>query len=471
MSASVATTPAEPPSVLELAQTSNISEGPTVGSSTVHGLDFWVENFRKYEATLQEVTAASAGTKFKAELTTIEQWYKVLPEAERTASVYTLLQHSSQDQIRFYISVLQQMIRPEVIKPEVIAEEGVSEPPKPKQGARNIRPPSLNLPLPGSPTTPTATPVTAKDPFASASLNQTQPQHPLAGLPQVPQGAEESGKGTDSAGITGLPGLGMMSPYHLNMIANAGLSPEAQLLAVQLVMSGLVQPATPQSSKPLHASGKKPPHLGDLKSWRTPTSAKYPASALRTAGLRAATLKNASLKSAGLQSAGLQSAGLESAGLKSSGLDSGSSTGTPREEDFNPEMLNDIPTWLRSVRLHKYTSCFDGLTWQEMVVLDDVALEARGVVALGARGRLLRTFEHARKKTGMEPADTTTPTLHSLDTAQLSSSEASATAPHSAAPTSKLSITSPIFVPSYERVPHSAAATVSFTQPATSTTD
>ena len=338
-----------------------------------------------------------------------------------------------------------------------------AQPPKPKQGARNIRPPSLNLPLPGSPTTPTATPATAKDPFASASLNQTPAQQPLTGLPQAPQEAEESGKGTDSAGIAGLPGLGMMSPYHLNMIANAGLSPEAQLLAVQLVMSGLVQPATPQSSKPL---GKKPPHLGDLKSWRTPTSAKYPGSALRTSGLRAATLKNASLKSAGLQSAGLQSAG-----LKSSGLDSGSSTGTPREEDFDPEMLNDIPTWLRSVRLHKYTSCFDGLTWQEMVVLDDAALEARGVVALGARGRLLRTFEHARKRMGMEPADTTTPTLHSLDTAELSSSEASATAPHSAAPTSKLSITSPIFVPSYERVPHSAAATVSFTPPVTSTTD
>ena len=52
MSASVATTPAEPPSVLELAQTTNPSGGLTVSSSTLHGLDLWVENFRKYEATL-----------------------------------------------------------------------------------------------------------------------------------------------------------------------------------------------------------------------------------------------------------------------------------------------------------------------------------------------------------------------------------------------------------------------------------
>jgi len=54
-------------------------------------------------------------TKFKAELGAIEQWFKVLSEAERTASIYTLLLHSNQDQIRFFISVLQQMIRPEVV--------------------------------------------------------------------------------------------------------------------------------------------------------------------------------------------------------------------------------------------------------------------------------------------------------------------------------------------------------------------
>lgn len=32
--------------------------------------------------------------------------------------MYTLLLHSNQDQIRFFISVLQQMIRPDVTKPE-----------------------------------------------------------------------------------------------------------------------------------------------------------------------------------------------------------------------------------------------------------------------------------------------------------------------------------------------------------------
>lgn len=39
--------------------------------------------------------------------------FKVLNEPERTAALYALLQHSTQDQIRFFMAVLQQMIRPE----------------------------------------------------------------------------------------------------------------------------------------------------------------------------------------------------------------------------------------------------------------------------------------------------------------------------------------------------------------------
>jgi hypothetical protein len=38
--------------------------------------------------------------------------FKVLSEAERTAALYTLLQHSNQNQIRFLIAVLQQMLGP-----------------------------------------------------------------------------------------------------------------------------------------------------------------------------------------------------------------------------------------------------------------------------------------------------------------------------------------------------------------------
>jgi len=253
----------------------------------------------------------------------------------------------------------------------------------------------------------------------------------------------------------------MMSPYHLNMIANAGLSNEAQLLAVQLVMGGLVQPngsASPQAQR--HTQLKKPSHLGEPKHWRsgTPTSAKYPGSALRSHGLRASALKSAGLKSAGLPP--------QSAGLNSSGLDTPDSAASPRVEDFDPEMLNDIPSWLRSLRLHKYTACFDGLTWQEMVIMNDAALESKGIVALGARRRLMRTFDHVRKIMGMEESPSSaTPTTSSIvpDKSDANTGETRTIVPRSAAPASKLSIDSPVFIPSVGRLPQSAAPTVSVT--------
>ncbi|KAG8806017.1 hypothetical protein FRC17_005210 [Serendipita sp. 399] len=71
------------------------------------------------------------------------------------------------------------------------------------------------------------------------------------------------------------------------------------------------------------------------------------------------------------------------------------------EEDFDPVLLNDIPAWLRSLRLHKYTPNFEGMTWKEMVIMDEPALEAKGVAALGARRKMLKTFEVVRAKMGI----------------------------------------------------------------------
>lgn len=76
----------------------------------------------------EEMAAASLDVNFKEELSAIEQCmlsfvrprahahilclgFKVLSEAERTAALYSLLQHSTQVQIRFFITVLQQMAR------------------------------------------------------------------------------------------------------------------------------------------------------------------------------------------------------------------------------------------------------------------------------------------------------------------------------------------------------------------------
>jgi len=400
---------------------------------TTSGFEEWIKGFAKYESMLGDVAKISLNPKYKEELGTVEQWYKVLTPSERTATVYHLIQTSTQDQLRFFGSTIQRLARLE----ETPAPTSATLDGKPKLAKLSMRPPSLNLPSLGSPSTPTPLTATKEEPVPDAAnaLNLEDPSTwtnstnagntPLLPLFQKPEAAGE-------AGGTAAPGLSMMNPYTLNMLANAGLSPEAQLLAVQLIMSGLVQPTgAPGAAAPkvLKKTG-----LPTTATWRTPTSARYPGSALRT-GLRASALKSAGLGT-------LKSAGLESPSVES-----------PKPEDFKPEMLEDIPGWLRSLRLHKYNPCFEGLSWQELITLDDAALEAKGVSALGARRRLARTFEHARKVMGMEePADSVTPTSTvNAHLPKLPDVPAPA-APHSAMPVtrSKLSITSPIFTPTWE---------------------
>lgn len=65
-------------------------------------------------------------------------------------------------------------------------------------------------------------------------------------------------------------------------------------------------------------------------------------------------------------------------------------TSKPPEDPTNPALLQDIPNWLRSLRLHKYTDNLKDLKWTELVELDDKGLEDRGVNALGARKKMLK---------------------------------------------------------------------------------
>ena len=73
--------------------------------------DKWLEDISRYEETLGEMANASLDQNFKEELGAIEQWFRVLSEAERTSALYSLLQQATQVQIRFLIMVLQQMAR------------------------------------------------------------------------------------------------------------------------------------------------------------------------------------------------------------------------------------------------------------------------------------------------------------------------------------------------------------------------
>lgn len=167
-------------------------------------------------------------------------------------------------------------------------------------------------------------------------------------------------------GMPGMGGLAGINPLQMNMLAQmnalgmaGGMSPEAQLLAAQMAASGFGNPQW-------MAAGANNPMQGN-NGRRGPGSTRSPASG--------------STNKAG------------SASGRSEKKD---------EEEVDPALLNDVPNWLRTLRLHKYTPNFEGMKWQDMVVMDEAALEANGVAALGARRKMLKTFELVRAKMGIE---------------------------------------------------------------------
>ncbi|KIJ62667.1 hypothetical protein HYDPIDRAFT_114334 [Hydnomerulius pinastri MD-312] len=194
---------------------------------------------------------------------------------------------------------------------------------------------------------------------------------PLSGL----------GMGGFNMGGLGSPGLGMgmpnagllagMNPLQMNMLnlqaqMNAmGMTPEAQMLAAQMAAG-----FTPQSWLSLQ---------------------------------QAAMQGNNNNNNRGRGGGGGRSPGLPKAGSSGGNSASGGGSSAKKDdEDVDPALLNDIPAWLRSLRLHKYTPNFERMKWQDMVLLDDTGLEAKGVAALGARRKMLKTFETVRKKMGIE---------------------------------------------------------------------
>ncbi|KAH9018087.1 hypothetical protein EDB84DRAFT_1254511, partial [Lactarius hengduanensis] len=73
-------------------------------------------------------------------------------------------------------------------------------------------------------------------------------------------------------------------------------------------------------------------------------------------------------------------------------------------EGSGPVVLNDVAgcRWLRTLRLGKHAPNFEGTTWKEMVAMDEQTPEAQGVAGLGARRKMLKTFEVGRRKMGID---------------------------------------------------------------------
>ncbi|XP_055519505.1 protein Smaug homolog 1-like isoform X1 [Leucoraja erinacea] len=75
----------------------------------------------------------------------------------------------------------------------------------------------------------------------------------------------------------------------------------------------------------------------------------------------------------------------------------GSSRNTFQEEGSG---MKDVPTWLKSLRLHKYASLFSQLTYEEMMTLTEHQLESQNVTK-GARHKIALSIQKLRERQGV----------------------------------------------------------------------
>ncbi|KAI0823153.1 hypothetical protein BC628DRAFT_1384910 [Trametes gibbosa] len=558
-------------------------------------IDQWFETFQNYEATLEEMAAASLDVNFKEELSAIEQWFKVLSEAERTAALYSLLQHSTQVQIRFFITVLQQMARSDPMTALLSPAIGGSmqNQMEAKLAQMNLRSPGLKSNLPGSPTTRNFSGTSFLSPDSANNVTSSGGNDPAttlaqqraklkaasnaahrisapalssavgdrntwgSGSNQLGQVDERSSspaqeitmpsangtsrpKSTDFSGLANalksprgdegeqlspMPGGSWASMVNTPLIpifkdtrgSGQSLDAAAQKLNDWTSSGGgavpLISDPPKRFNRPskgnvgedegnhMHNNGNQRNVSGGMRNasgpgnnlsafggqagWggaRSPalsnTSGRYSddgsmnglgmggfnmgmgnpglaglpgtggfnMAALAAAGMAPVSPFNGMFNMNNLAAMGVtpeqmlamqmaaagQLGQLGQPGLGAFGMglanqgnmrgnrggmsNRGGNTKSPAQrekkddEDVDPKVLEDVPSWLRSLRLHKYTPNFEGMNWRDMVAMDEAALEAKGVAALGARRKMLKTFEVVRKKMGIDsPSGSNTP--------------------------------------------------------------
>ncbi|KAL4739757.1 protein vts1 [Aspergillus similis] len=519
----------------------------------------WLADIDQYETTLEEMAAATLDQDFKDELSAIEQWFRVLSEAERTAALYALLQQTTQVQIRFFIQVLQQMAKSHpmsgLLSPANFGEKGIDAMsnrlndamsklnvdssrnslgrPPPSPGAKrnsgldsstinamfpdaaaaiakkkaeftqqtgNAPPSNRNSAVFNERTSFVAPTISAPDNSAD-NLSQppvspwvqrgaSEPQPPIA-RPKSSSGQQPMGQfsqsglrsplSTTQTATIPAPEIEapLLSPYNVNaswasmtntpmtatfgsqlgaphqqgsdMVANATAMKLAALSTVnnrialddarkyrrarsndgqgknasnntgaQSIQGGLASPGLPVAGQLLNAQqfaalqAQQQAAMAGHRSRPTSPGIAMQGGALgpmgftspQNNGFLAAYDPNNPLIGNGLGALGMGQFGLSGhEGYLSdhSEITRGRSprgrrgSSKPPEDPTDPNLLKDIPSWLRSLRLHKYTDNLKDLKWTELIELNDKQLEERGVNALGARNKMLKVFEQVKE--------------------------------------------------------------------------
>ncbi|KAI9100559.1 hypothetical protein DFS34DRAFT_491866 [Phlyctochytrium arcticum] len=443
-------------------------------SPEAEAIDRWFEDLSYYERTLEQMARAKLDDNFREELKHIEQWFNVLSDPERTTALYSLLQHATQVQIRFFITVLQQMAQKDPSNGKTPPEAAAVKSPATAEAMRLA--PQAPLPPRAPSPAPSASSAVSRGVPLSAELSPEEERYlsvmPLAGGSRAtrrlydrhsapnadeqyaqllgdlqrreggPHGAAEEYYQKQHTYQSLRPPSGQQGPANRS---GAQMSPLLRpITPVDDAISSadwslnpgpLAKPAIERPQSATYNSSGYPPAIGlpsdelsqsmggmSLQPPRSPYGrpiSPRPVSPLIVSPSASGGVNpQAGHPSPGWGYVDIRSNSSQYAhsdysdsishdGLRddaySEGLSDRPRQGPHKEkgkipESVDLEALNDIPSWLRSLRLHKYTSTFEHMHWSDMIKLSEEALIGKGVSALGARRKMLKVFELVRKE-------------------------------------------------------------------------
>jgi len=359
------------------------------------------EELTYYERTLEEMAQAKLDDNFREELKAIEQWFSVLSNCERTTALYSLLQQATPIQIRFFITVLQQMAQRETSgNVEKAHEREFLYPKSPGMNSKKFHP-RYSAPI--------------DENHLKKANDDNIYHHPHhddnRGFMNNRRASTHSLKAKDELSKQKLDlemtGMGGAQGWALNNYGNNqnNLRERTSSLQQQQHHNGfknnnhintkrsfnkMNSPKSPAFPKPLsplitknNGNDKNMPPVspGGSNKWGSSSNrGGYAHSEYSDVDDDANSRRGSQYHRAG-----------STAGSTTAGSVSGKDKGKIPDK-IELELLEDIPTWLRSLRLHKYNPIFESMSWKDMVILNDEELTQKGVAALGARRKLLKVF-------------------------------------------------------------------------------
>ncbi|KAI7855143.1 hypothetical protein BDC45DRAFT_605206 [Circinella umbellata] len=407
--------------------------------NSLSGISEWQE----YDQKLSDIATATLDQRFADDLKHVDHWYGLLADTEQMAVLYSLLQHCSQNNARFFIMVLQQMIdrrHPRSRTSDLIERksrnlcfdhsfqakrdwEGLDYkledhhrpyPMTHSSGALNNRhsiafgdsPPNLFSPLfgssvaaPASATVPSHPAPTLSSSSASSQQQQQQQQRPRSVI--------------DNSSTFLTPAWNQISTSNKSVIGDRRKiarpksadvstwwdpSRSHQHSLAAITTSSNIPGTVPEADEQQQVRQEWQKQDGKTT---IGSSLSYIDRESLSSGQSSDTSIATPPQNTAVSAATTISTTTTATQIPSSSVSSSRKLPkTPKEkrssDTIDMELVKDIPAFLKSLRLHKYNQIFESMKWQDMIKLSNEELEAKGVAALGARRKMLNVFENIR---------------------------------------------------------------------------